>query len=132
MRAGLSSVLSRGFTVPWALISTLKPSSVRTTFTFCSAACFGASVPALCVWAEAAMRTITTTGIKTVRNCFRISLSPRALRLARPVSFSQDSFLPGFPGQIRRRLDCRRRNLLGDFPGQRLAQAVLQRFLEHD
>ena len=33
IRAGLSSVLSCGFTAPRALISTLTPSSVRTTFT---------------------------------------------------------------------------------------------------
>src|ERR1700737_1335936 len=132
-RAGWSSWLNLGCTVPCAVISTPTPSSIRTTFTFCRAACPAASVAVLWVWAAVAMSTtITSIGSKTVRNCFLISLSPTGLALGSPRIFLTRFASAGFPANLQRRLDGRRRNLLGHFPGERLAHPALNPFLKDD
>ncbi len=72
-----------GVTCPRDVISTLIPSTPRTTFTLCSAELLVVSVPVLGVSAAAAIITRISSGRKTLSSCFRISLLPTvALRLA--------------------------------------------------
>src|SRR5580704_4795052 len=137
MRAGASSVLSFGVTVPRALISTRISSVPRTTLT-------RSSWPG--VWA--AMPATSSIDEKIVSSCFRISPLPN------PQARARESFLPlDFGGPLRgvRRplvylnlvfvflvllnlallLYRRGKDPLHHFAGEWLTQLVLHRFLEH-
>ena len=120
-RAGESTMLSPGFNSPRPVISTLMPSALCSTSTFCSVACL--AVPVFCVSA-AAIRTRTSSGKKTLSSCFRISLLPTfKFALNQPDSTGRDVPIT---------LNGRGSNFLGHFPGKRLSQLVLNRFFEDD
>src|ERR1700684_32202 len=123
-RAGESSVVSLGVTVPRAVNSTLNPSAVRVTLTFSSAERPVAAAPVTGVSAGATI-TIASSGRKTLSSCFRILPLPRlGLHWARPkiCLISISYFMV---------LHRRGRELFGHFPGQRLAQFVFVCFAEN-
>src|SRR5208283_1849155 len=120
MRAGESSVVSLGASVPFALNSTRSPSWLRATSSRSS--CAPAAVPLPVMSAAEAIITNASSGTIRPSSCFRISLSPHARPLRLHV-YRQSRF----SGLHRRR--C---NLLHYFPCERLSQPVLHRLLEHD
>src|SRR4029077_19796423 len=128
-RAGEPSVLSLGVTVPRAVISTLIPSSPRTTFRRCSAARVAVPVPGFGVSAAAATRTSISSGRTTPSSCFRISLLPHtSWPSAVRVSFFKLASRFGLANPSRRRGQDPLHHVLGE----RLAQTVLKRLFEHD
>src|SRR5215469_9514793 len=118
-RAGESRALSLGVTEPFALISTRTVSASRTTLTRSSW---------LGVWAATATTITSSNDTKIVTCCFRISPLPTrgpGPRVLLATRFRRSGF------RIAVLLNRRGEDSLHHFPRKRLAQLVLDGFLEH-